>query len=381
MPAAKSRRPRPKPKRAPAKARPKASPDVDADDLRADAERILAGDHAHRLRIGKNRPLAKLAEAVNGVADLLSSKERLLGENIQSLQKVNRELRETQEDSLRNEKLVALGRVAAGIAHEIGNPIGAIVGYLDLLRNGPPLGEETTDSLRRMEAAAWRINGIIRELLDFARPSPGLLEALDLNGLVNEMLDDLAKQSSFGEIVLRRDLDPALPRITANGHRIHQLLVNLLTNAADAGDGRGTITVTTRSFETVNAPAPAAPLAPRRRSDPPEIDYSHLRPVLSYDPTADRPLQAESHWVEVQVADSGQGISPDALREVFDPFFTTKPPGKGTGLGLPLSLSIVKSLRGRMQITSAVGAGTTVTVQLPALEGSAEPAFTLTTGL
>jgi signal transduction histidine kinase len=339
---------------------------VSVEDLCMDAEAILQGDHHRRLRVGQNRMLARLAEAVNGIADLLGSKEHLLGENIQSLQRVNRELRETQEDSLRNEKLVALGRVAAGIAHEIGNPIGAILGYIDLLKSGPALDGEVTDSLTRMEAAAWRINGIIRELLDFARPSPGLLDSLDVNAIVVEMLEELGKQPAFAQVTLRRELDRGSPRITANSHRVRQLLVNLLTNAADASDGRGTIVVATRSFESVHEPPPASPLSPRRKNDPPEVDYSHLRPVLSYDPTADRPLNAETSWVEIRIADSGQGIAPEALREVFDPFFTTKPPGKGTGLGLPLSLSIVRSLRGRMQITSAVGAGTTVTVQVPA---------------
>lgn len=354
-----------------AKSPPRPDPAVvSVEDLCDDAEAILQGDHRRRLRVGPNRALARLADAVNGIADQLGSKERLLGENIQSLQRVNRELRETREDSLRNEKLVALGRVAAGIAHEIGNPIGAILGYIDLLKTGPPLDGEVRDSLNRMEAAAWRINGIIRELLDFARPSPGLLDSLDVNAIIGETLDDLGEQPGFAEVTLRRVLDLECPRVTANGHRVRQLLVNLLSNAADASDGRGTIVIATRSFESIHEPPPPGALPSRRKSDPPEVDYSHLRPVLSYDPTADRPLNAETSWVEIRIADSGQGIPPETLREVFDPFFTTKPPGKGTGLGLPLSLSIVRSLKGRMQITSAVAAGTTVTVQLPAARPS-----------
>lgn len=341
------------------------------EDLCRQAAAVLAGNHQRRLSIARDRGLAKLARRVNGIIEILASKEHSLGENIQSLQKVNRELRETQDSLLRSEKLAAIGRVSAGIAHEIGNPIGAILGYLDLLKRRGDIDEDIRDSLSRAESEAWRINAIIGEMLDFARPSSGLLEPLDVNEVIHATLDALAQQGTFDGLAFKRDLVPTPPPVAANGHRLRQLLVNLLTNAADASDGHGTIVVGTRVIESAEETPLRPALPPRRKTDPPEMDYSHLRPFLDYDPTADRPLCAEARWVEIRVSDSGRGIPAETLREVFDPFFTTKPAGKGTGLGLPLSLSIVLGFRGRLQISSELGSGTTVTVQIP-VEKSAD---------
>jgi two-component system NtrC family sensor kinase len=327
---------------------------------------IAAGDRALRLPVGPAADLARLAEAVNAIVDVLALKERMLGENIQSLQTVNRELREAQESLLRSEKLAALGRVAAGIAHEIGNPIGAIIGYLDLLRRKDVADDEVRDWLTRIEAEAWRINAIIRELLDFARPSAGVLAPLDVNDVVRSTLGDVGHQPGFATLTITAELADGLPRVEANEQRLRQVVLNLLSNSRDAMQAAGRIAVTTRLVESSRGEPSPRSLPRRRMSDPPEVDYSHLRPVLDYDPTTDRPLAAEPRWVEIRITDTGPGIPSEMLREVFDPFFTTKPPGQGTGLGLPLSLSIVRAFRGRMRIESEVGLGTSVVVQIPA---------------
>jgi signal transduction histidine kinase len=324
------------------------------------AAAIAAGDRERRLPRPNDRALAPLSDAVNAIVDALALKERLLGENIRSLEQVNRELRDAQESLVRTEKLAALGRVSAGIAHEIGNPIGAILGYLDLIKRRVTFDADVRDSFSRVEAEAWRISAIIRETLDFARPSSGVVGSVDVNELVVSALDDLSRQAAFAGVHIARNLAAELPAVEANHQRLRQVLLNLLSNARDALEAEGEIEVATRVVDSDDAEAPP-------------VDRYHLQPVLDFEPTFDRPLSAERHWVELRVSDSGSGIPPETLREVFKPFFTTKPPGKGTGLGLPLSLSIVRALRGRMRIESRVGVGTTVTVQIPvqrrALEG------------
>jgi two-component system, NtrC family, sensor kinase len=341
------------------------------DQLSEAAAAIAAGDRERRLPRPNDRALAPLSDAVNAIVDALALKERLLGENIRSLEQVNRELRDAQESLVRTEKLAALGRVSAGIAHEIGNPIGAILGYLDLIKRRVKFDADVRDSFSRVEAEAWRISAIIRETLDFARPSSGVVGSVDVNELVVSALDDLSRQAAFAGVHIARNLAAELPAVEANHQRLRQVLLNLLSNARDALEAEGEIEVATRVVDSDDAEAPPLAISPGR-GDPPEVDYSHLQPVLDFEPTFDRPLSAERHWVELRVTDSGSGIPPETLREVFKPFFTTKPPGKGTGLGLPLSLSIVRALRGRMRIESRVGVGTTVTVQIPVLRRALE---------
>jgi two-component system, NtrC family, sensor kinase len=338
------------------------------DQLTEAALAIAAGDRERRLPRPDDRALAPLSDAVNAIVDTLAQKERLLGEHIRSVEQVNRELRDAQEGLVRTEKLAALGRVAAGIAHEIGNPIGAILGYLDLIRRRATFDPDVRDLFSRAEAEGWRISAIIREVLDFARPSSGVVGSVDVNELVVSALDDVSRQEAFAGVHIARNLARELPAVEANPQRLRQVLLNLLTNARDALESEGAIEVATRVVHSGDAAVPPPAIPRGRKGDPAEVDYSRLQPALDNDPTFDRPLSAERQWVELRVSDSGSGISPETLREVFKPFFTTKPPEKGTGLGLPLSLSIVRALGGRMRIESRVGVGTTVTVQIPVLQ-------------
>jgi len=356
----------PRSRRAPRKSGPRRVGKAVSIAALADAAGAIAGgDRKRRLPLGTAAGLRRLAKSVNAIVDVLALKERLLGENIQSLQTVNRELREAQETLLRNEKLAALGRVAAGIAHEIGNPIGSIIGYLDLLKRQQVADEDVRDSLTRIETEAWRINSIIRELLDFARPSTAVLSALDVSDVVRSTLADVSTQPDFAGVTITSELAASLPPVQANSARLRHALLNLLGNSRDAMEAGGRIAVTTRLIDSTEEQPPPRSLPRRRISDPPEVDYSHLRPMLEYDATADEPLAAQRRWVEIRVTDTGPGIPSEILREVFDPFFSTKPPGHGTGLGLPLSLSIVRTFRGRLRIESQVGLGTSVVMQFP----------------
>ena len=338
-------------------------------DLTEAAAAIAAGDRDRRLPQADDPDLAQFAEVVNRIADTLSSSERLLGENIQSLQAVNRELRDTQEILVQSEKLATIGRLSAGVAHEIGNPLGAILGYLDMLKHRPGLDDDTRDWLFRMENEGRRIDAIIRELLDFARPAQSRPQPVDINEVVLSAVNLLSHQKMFAKINVERDLADGLPRAIADLHRLRQVVVNLMMNSSDAMTAGGTIRISTR-LVTADSEQPQQPaLRARRKDDPVQIDFSHLRPRLSYDPTTERPFASRPRWIQIQVADTGRGIPSEQLREVFDPFFTTKPPGKGTGLGLAISLSTIRSFQGRMHIESEIDRGTTVTLEIPVSEG------------
>ncbi|MGH7821430.1 MAG: ATP-binding protein [Candidatus Binatia bacterium] len=333
------------------------------EDLIGAAEAIAGGDRERRLPVAADADLGRLATAVNEIAERLLRNEDLLGENIRSLQRVNKQLREAQETLVRSEKLATIGRLAAGVAHEIGNPLGAIVGYLDILKREAGLGEETRNWLSRMDGEARRIDVIIRELLDFSRPSDTALVAIDVNEVVESALSLVSHQKMFSKVRLQRELAASLPAAMAERHRLRQVLVNLLMNSCDAMPDGGGIRLKT---EVATAPLeqdPAVALPPRRSDDPPQADYSHLRPTLVHDPTSERRFESRARWIRIRVADEGRGIPPAELREVFDPFFTTKPPGKGTGLGLAIALSTIQSFRGRIHIESRVNVGTTVTVE------------------
>jgi hypothetical protein len=329
------------------------------------AEALAAGQKQRRLPLPDDPELARLARAVNDLADRLVREEALLAENVRSLQESNRRLRRAQETLVRTEKLATVGRLVAGVAHEIGNPLGAILGYLDLLRRTGGMDEEARTWMSRVEDEARRIDRIVRELLDFARPAPMALQPVDVNEVVESALSLLGHQRMFAKMRLERELFAGLPPARAERHRLQQVLVNLLLNACDAMPEGGTIRVRTELATAPFEELPAPPPSPRRRDDPPEADFSHLRPRLSHDATPDRPFSSEREWVRIVVSDGGSGIPPEDLQRVFDPFFTTKPPGKGTGLGLAISLATVQAFRGRLQIASKVGAGTTVTVELP----------------
>jgi two-component system, NtrC family, sensor kinase len=232
-----------------------------------------------------------------------------------------------REQLIRSEKLASVGQLAAGVAHEIGNPLAAILGYVDILRAdaagaGRLPDEERRDALDRVKAETQRINRIIRDLLEYSRPShedPSLIDPLLV---VRSAQALLAPQARFREmrIVVTPD-EAAWPKVMVSQGRMTQVLVNLLLNAADAMGGKGQVAVT---------------------------------------------CESAAGRVRIAVADEGPGIGRDLRRKVFDPFFTTKPPGQGTGLGLSISRSIVESYGGTLELDPEVATGARFIIDLPA---------------
>jgi signal transduction histidine kinase len=325
------------------------------------AEAIARGEYDSRVPAGPTRESAKLAQALNDLTDQLLQNQERLAQNVRSLDETNQLLNETQRELIQSEKMASIGRLGAGIAHEIGNPLGAIMGYLEVLRRRG-LAEDLVPGLER---EARRIDQIVRGLLDYARPGPAQREAVDVNASLRRAVELLGEQGRLGGVRLRLDLAEGLPGVGGVPHRLDQVFVNLLENAEAAMNGEGEIAVRTQLERY--APEGAAG-ASRRADDPPGVDYSHLRRLRYGTFRETNRLESEREVVRVIIADSGPGIAADQIEAVFDPFFTTKAPGEGTGLGLAIVAGTVAEMGGRIEVSSAEGGGATFNLILPTSE-------------
>ncbi len=317
--------------------------------------------------------VGKLFSSFNHMASRLRENREKMEAYIRSLEQVNRDLHQAQNEVLRSEKLASIGRLAAGIAHEVGNPTGAILGYLDLLSKGGLTEAEESEILQRTGAEAERIRRIIRELLDFSRSSPGEIKDVDVNGVIENALSLLSHQKKvWQQVQVEKEFQKDLPRWKGDPHQLQQVLVNLFLNAADAmaffnapivgGNREKKLRVATRVLNSKEAAEFTQALVRRRKGDAPGMDFSLLR-VREPSPAL---LPGEMRSViQVEVADTGPGIPAEEMRKIFDPFYTTKPPGEGTGLGLAICLRILESYQGSIQVQSEVGKGTTFRILLP----------------
>jgi two-component system NtrC family sensor kinase len=221
--------------------------------------------------------------------------------------------------------------------------------------------------LRRIQKEIERINRIVRELLDFSRPSKSEIREVDLNRVIENTLSLLSYQKDFRNIETQLELHTNLPRVEGDESQLSQVFINIILNAVDAMLLGGSLRILTEEYVVEDFfVKDFQPLfAPRRKGDPVESDYSHVR--------RPNPLAAilgkfsrGDLLVRVRISDTGMGIKKEDLEKIFDPFFTTKPPDKGTGLGLSISLRIVESMGGAMRVESDVGKGSSFEVYFPA---------------
>lgn len=326
-----------------------------------EAEMIADGDLTRRLHASGADELRRLAGSVNRMADRLIKNQAQLQENVRSLDTTNRELSLTRRELVQAEKLVTVGRLAAGIAHEVGNPLGAIVGYMEVARRRSTGEEEWIEGVSR-EAA--RIDRVIRGLLDFARPTPSHSKEIRINDAVESAVELLQNQGRLKRIRLELELETPTPVVFGDSTHIEQILVNLLLNAADAirevsAPGRIVLRTSVAPFEEVRR-QPAS----RRQDDPEGVDYSHLRQHRRSPEAADR-FEAGQLVATIEVSDNGAGIDPEHLGNIFEPFYTTKDPGRGSGLGLAVSARLAEQMGGAMAADSDPAEGTRFTVLLP----------------
>ena len=341
------------------------------DRMVAGVEAISAGELTARLPAAETREMARLSVAVTQMVERLIRDQRTLAENIRSLDETNRLLTEARDAMVRTEKMASVGRLSAGIAHEVGNPLGAILGYLGLIgRDHQPA--RRVELVEAAEREARRIDRIIRGLLDFARLRDAVAETVDINAVVRETIELVQLQGHFSNVTLTLHLNETPLSVTGDHYQLQQVLVNLLVNAADAvPEGEPAyVEVFTRARA---AQPPSQPGPARRRGDPPGVNYTHRRRLAaSVLHLGDDPESPIGMVAEIVVADSGVGIPEELLPQIFEPFVTTKEPGKGTGLGLAVCARLVEGMGGAIRAGNRARSGAEFTVVLPLTQAEAE---------
>jgi PAS domain S-box-containing protein len=240
---------------------------------------------------------------------------------------MEKKLQETHLQLVSSEKMASLGKLAAGIAHEINNPLGGILIYSSLMMEDLPEEDPRRGDLVRIVQETGRCKEIVKSLLEFARQTEPKMEPTDINRAISDGLFFLVNQALFHNIHIVKKLDSFLPFVRGNASQLKQVFMNIIVNAAEAIHGNGTLTITT--FR-----------APDRKT------------------------------VFVEFTDTGEGIPAENFTRIFDPFFTTKEVGKGTGLGLATSYGIIEDHGGKISVKSQVGEGTTFTIELPIHQGT-----------
>ncbi|MFO0751967.1 MAG: ATP-binding protein [Thermodesulfovibrionales bacterium] len=292
-------------------------------------DRLSKGDMGYRVGIRTRDEIGLLSGSFNAMVDELQQyKEKMENwtRNLEEeVQKKTAEIYKAQEQLINTEKLASLGRMAAGVAHEINSPLTGVVTFAHLmLKRVPPGNTEDVEDLNVIISQAERCSAIIKGLLGFSRRTASEKTKANLNTLVENTLNLVKNQSKFHNIAFEIRLAPELPEITIDPNQIQQVFLNLLINAADAMEERGRISISSGVAEEEGA-----------------------------------------RFVRLAFADTGPGISREHLGKIFEPFFTTKPAGKGTGLGLAVSYGIVKKHGGQIQVESEEGKGTTFLITLP----------------
>ena len=273
------------------------------------SHKVAAGDLSARVSGRHSGELGLLVRAVNAMADAISRREAELE-------------RMTRAQIGQSEKLASIGRLAAGIAHEINNPLTGVLTFAHLLREKLNMQEADRGDLDVIIRETTRVREIVRGLLDFARESPSRQEILDLNEVIRATMKLVRSQKEFARVLIEESLADGLPLIRGDRNQLQQVLLNLSLNACEAMPQGGTLTVKSFAGET-------------------RVGFS--------------------------VADTGCGIRPEHMEKIFEPFFTTKPIGKGTGLGLSVSYGIVQQHRGTIEVQSEPDRGTLFTVWLPGI--------------
>lgn len=289
--------------------------------MRDGTRRIARGEIGLQVAAEAPAEIAELAESLNTMSTALAEYRARTAEQLERLAEANAELTRTQDALLRSEKLASVGRLAAGLAHELGNPLTAVRGYVEILAMGGV--EREAELVARCQAEVERMHGILRNLLDFARQDARDVVDVEVLDLLAEAARTVQLQRPFRGVELNVAVDGS-PRLRGEPAKLHQVLVNLLLNAADAGAQR--IRLSAR--------------------------------------------EAEGE-VRIACADDGEGIPAEDLSKLFEPFFTTRAPGEGTGLGLAVSHRILEEHGGGIDVESRPGAGAVFTLRIPASAGAA----------
>ncbi len=295
-----------------------------AEQFRGSAEKVFLQDDA-------SGGMGRLPRAMNNMIRRLEHDHAALERTVAELKAANRELEETRNEMIQAEKLASIGRLTAGLAHEIGNPLGILSGYMTILEDPAIDQEERREIITRTKNELERIDTLVRRLLSFARPQSGKAKPCSLNEVISECVKDLEVQPLFRKIRITRKNSAENDMVLGDPLQLRQVILNCMVNSADAikssscGEN-GMITVITKNI---------------------------------YDEAG------RAAMVEISINDNGTGIEEGDVNSVFDPFFTSKEPGKGTGLGLSVCYMIIRGMKGDININGNNGQGATVTIRLP----------------
>jgi two-component system NtrC family sensor kinase len=305
-------------------------------DLEAGATRIAFGNLDHAIPVRSEDEFGRVAGSFNHMTTALNESRSEMQEMLQTLElKVaerTKELLAARAEVAQGEKLASIGVLASGIAHELNNPLTGVLTFTSLMRKKAQDGSEDAEDLDLVIRETKRCASIIRRLLDFAREKVPVKGFFNLNQVIQDTVHFVERPASLQQVEITTNLDPGLPQVWGDADLLKQVVMNLLVNAQQAIEGRGTILVESRPYVAA------------------ESAKSGVEPL---------PM------VEIAVTDTGCGIPQANLQRIFDPFFTSKEVGKGTGLGLSVSYGIVKAHGGKINVESVVGAGTTFRILLP----------------
>lgn len=318
-----------------------------------------------RIALTVEQPLAQTVDAAHAIAAGDTARRVPLGETLefvalsQSINRMTEQLLEAEKGRMRVEKLVTMGRLAAGISHEIGNPLAALANYVHVVRMRAGSDHTVTEPIDAMEREIQRVDRIMRGLLDYSRPRRLTPKPVIVDRVIDDIVQLLTDQGVLKHARLDKRLSAESASVYTERHDLEQVFVNLLLNAGDAVSKDGTIVLSTRTVsveDIVNA-------APARRDDVTRERWIH-RPngrALEWLANTDKPQRV----LQVVVADSGPGVPLEDEERIFEPFFTTKVPGKGTGLGLAIVARTIENLGGTIWVQRAREGGAAFVLLLP----------------
>jgi two-component system NtrC family sensor kinase len=287
-------------------------------------KRVAEGDLDSPISIKGEDEIAQLASSFSQMtSDLKKADDKLVewGKTLeQKVHERTEELRNKENQLIQSDKVASLGKLAAGVAHEINSPLTGVLTYSSLLLKAKKEGDPDREDLEVIVNETNRCKKIVKGLLDYARQTAPQKTLCDANEVVDKSIDLISHQATLQSVRIDRKFKPDLPKIMIDVGQVQQVLINILLNAIEAMPQGGTLTVSTGM---------------------------------------------DDRMVALRFADTGSGIPEDVLPKIFDPFFTTKEQGRGTGLGLSVSFGIIERHRGKLEVKSKVGKGTTFTVKLP----------------
>jgi len=294
------------------------------------------GDMLFLIHEKESDEFSRLSSSLNRMLQRIANDKEKLKATVRSLKKTNLKLKEAQKELVKAEKLASVGRLSAGIAHEIGNPISIVIGYLELLKQQDISNSEKNDFLHRAKDEINRINKIIRQLLDFSRTSEENIKHISVHEIIDDILQIANRQPWLSGIIIELRLAAAKDTINADSDQLRQVFMNLIINASDSIASspekiKGKIYITTENIE--------------------KTLFGAAEPV---------------QMLKIMVTDNGPGISEADIENIFDPFYTTKEPGEGTGLGLYVCFMIIDKMSGKIEVKSSEY-NTTISITLPLL--------------